>query len=208
MEAIKKNIWRPVRKTYLKYRKWYENKFIIPQYPEKREIIRSYKLKHGLKTLVETGTFLGDTVEALRGDFGKIYSIELNEVLAEKAKKRFSDNPDIQILQGDSGEVVKQLLTEIHEPCLFWLDGHYSSEFVLGNELIKTSKGAKDTPVMMELGAILSHQLKNHVILIDDARLFTGKSDYPTLQELTEFVLRFCPDTRIEVKRDIIRITR
>jgi len=59
---------------------------------------------------------------------------------------------------------------------------------------------------MKELRRIFNHEIKNHVILIDDARFFIGKDNYPTLQELKEFVLKNYPKSTFNVEDDIIRI--
>ncbi|MCW3090873.1 MAG: hypothetical protein JWP81_1942 [Ferruginibacter sp.] len=96
-----------------------------------------------LKIMVETGTFLGDTVECFREKFDKIITVELSEELATKAKARFADDPKISILQGDSDVILAQLLKDMQEPVLFWLDGHYSSGIFIGDEFIKTAKGEK-----------------------------------------------------------------
>jgi hypothetical protein len=45
------------------------------------------------------------------------------------------------------------------------------------------------------------------VILIDDARWFDGRTQYPTIQELRAGVEREYPGHVVEVKDDIIRIT-
>jgi hypothetical protein len=44
------------------------------------------------------------------------------------------------------------------------------------------------------------------VILIDDARCFTGENDYPTLDELKSFVAERKPNHKFSVEHDIIRI--
>lgn len=59
---------------------------------------------------------------------------------------------------------------------------------------------------MVELKSIFSHKIKEHVILIDDARCFTGQEDYPTIRALKEFVMKNRPDYLFEVKDDIFRI--
>ena len=114
-------------------------------------------------------------VEAQRNHFEKIYSIELSEKLFNRAKKRFKDYSHITILHGDSGIVLNKLIPEIDKPALFWLDGHYSGGI--------TAKGEKECPVPEELKTILKSSLP-HIILIDDARLFNGTHDYPTIEQI------------------------
>ena len=50
------------------------------------------------------------------------------------------------------------------------------------------------------------HPVKNHVILIDDARLFNGTNGYPTLGEVKEAAETTRPDFSFYVEQDIIRI--
>lgn len=163
----------------------------------KQNNIRKLQKDHGLTTFVETGTFMGDMVEAQRTYFKKLYSIELGKDLYNQAVARFNKYPHIKIIHGDSGVILNDLLREIHEPALFWLDGHYSAGI--------TAKGDKNTPIMEELRTILS-QKYDHVILIDDARLFIGEGDYPTIDEISSFVLGQDPRRMISVADDIIRI--
>jgi hypothetical protein len=81
---------------------------------------------------------------------------------------------------------------------LFWLDGHYSAGI--------TARGDIATPISLELEAILSHPVKSHVILIDDARDFTGKDSYPFLDNLLHKI-RVDGNYSVEVTTDIIRLT-
>ena len=55
------------------------------------------------------------------------------------------------------------------------------------------------------MDAIFNAGKYNHVILIDDARLFNGGGDYPTVEELTEYVSGKNEKYNVEVKHDIIR---
>jgi len=41
---------------------------------------------------------------------------------------------------------------------------------------------------MEEVLPILNHKVRNHIILIDDAREFTGKGGYPDIVELSQVV--------------------
>lgn len=171
----------------------------VPPPPEvKQKTVRDYAAKFSIHTLVESGTCLGDMVYATKDTFDKIFSIELDKALYETAKKRFSKFKHISIIQGDSGEVLPNILTNITQPCLFWLDGHYSGGI--------TAKGRVETPILQELNHILNHPVAEHVILIDDARCFVGRSDYPTIEKLQDYIFKRCPDRVFEVKEDIIRI--
>jgi hypothetical protein len=171
---------------------------VPPPHIVKQRTIEEFTKKFHTAILVETGTFLGEMVEAQRGNFQKIYSIELSEKLFLKAKKRFRDHPHIKILYGDSGIVLSKVMPEIEKPALFWLDGHYSEGI--------TAKGTKNCPVPEELEIILKSPLP-HVILIDDARLFNGTNDYPTVGQIEEIVRSNNRRYFIETKNDIIQLT-
>ena len=97
--------------------------------------------------------------------------------MAKRAQKRFENDHKVKIIKGDSGKVLKDIVKEISEPILFWLDGHYSSEFFIGDEYFVTAKSDLNTPVEEELRTILASR-RDHIILIDDARLFNGTDDY------------------------------
>lgn len=164
----------------------------------KETFVKKYKRRFKIKTFIETGTYLGEMVSAVKDSFDKIYSIELNEELYKKAKKDFARFDNIEILQGDGGEVLPKLLKSVNEPTLFWLDGHYSAGI--------TSKGGLNTPIMKELEAILKHPVKQHIILIDDARLFNGAGDYPAYDEIAKIAEKY--GYAQETKKDIIVMQR
>jgi hypothetical protein len=164
----------------------------------KQLTVKTLAQKYGIRVFIETGTFLGDMVAAVTSDFDRIYSIELSEDLFNRAVKKFAGYNHVTILQGDSFQVLPEILRHIDAPCLFWLGGHYSS----GN----TEKEKREAAILEELKQVFNHPIKNHVILIDDAHLFAGKNDSPTLE-----FLRTCVETRLsyykfDVRNDIIRI--
>lgn len=178
--------------------KWEKNgRTIPPPHAVKQKVINSFRQKFSAQVLVETGTFQGEMVYAQRNNFEKIYSIELSHELFETAKKRLKAFPNIELLEGDSGKILKDLIKKINIPALFWLDGHYSG--------FETAKADVETPVMQELEIIFSSTAE-HVILIDDARLFNGQNDYPQIDELEKFVLQKKSNYKFAVEDDIIRI--
>lgn len=172
---------------------------------EKWDIIDSVRKNHRVSILVESGTFLGDTVEHFKDKFEQVYSIELQPDLHSAAQQRFSADKNITLICGDSGQMMKDVLGELSVPAVFWLDGHYSSEFWLDGKFIKTARGTKDTPIEEELKKVLAAQIP-HLILIDDARLFGIDKDYPSLGRIRKMVRRFKPASEVRLMGDIIAI--
>ena len=158
-------------------------------------------LEHGkafrLNVFVETGTYWGNTVEAMRGHFSEIYSIELSPELYENAKKRFSMDSGVHLFLGDSGKILREIIPALAQRPLFWLDAHYSEGC--------TARGTVDTPIVQELEAILN-LCPHGVVLIDDAWAFGTDSSYPKLEELRLYIAKKAPDWRFEVKDEIIRL--
>jgi hypothetical protein len=163
----------------------------------KMSVVRSYLCKYKLKQFVETGTYLGDTLEYIAREGVVCTSIELSEQLHAKAMVRFAGFENVNLILGDSARKMPMLLNAIEKPTLFWLDGHYSGDF--------TAKGEKDSPILAELEAIYNHPVAGHVILIDDARCFDGTNDYPQLDELLRRVNKE-GRYKSEVSIDIIRL--
>jgi hypothetical protein len=157
----------------------------------KQRVIQEYAREFNLPVLVETGTNFAHMIYVQKDRFREIYSIELDEWKVRSARKKFAAFPRIHVLQGDSGEVLPKLLADLKEPCLFWLDGHYWDI---------------STPVKKELEALYKHSIQDHVLLIDDARWFDGRTDYPTIEQMRQQVEREYPGHILEVKDDVIRI--
>lgn len=174
----------------------------MPMY-ERRKVIASYAEKYGLKVLVETGTFLGETPLALRDRFDEIWTIELHRRMYEEACKKLEPYPHVHCVQGDSQAMLRVVIAKLSEPALFWLDGHYSGP--------GTGRGRIDTPIRKELEVIFADG-RSHVILIDDARLFEGGpehteeyKDYPSLKWVETVADQNGYD--YSLKDDIIRLT-
>jgi hypothetical protein len=131
----------------------------------KAEIILECKTPE-LRIFVETGTREGDMIDAVGASFTKIYSIELDKELYTTACARFDGRKDIKLIQGDSGVKIQDVLSELNEPALFWLDAHGDSVPV---------SGPNAAPIKKELEAIFDHPIKKHMILIDDVRHFDSE---------------------------------
>jgi len=210
------NQWisRIIKKTpiYYPFRNWVVNRRqekelvewqrngrpVPPPHLLKQQTLRMYAKKYGLKILVETGTFYGDMVEAMKDVFDRIYSIELSKELYQEVQERFKGVRHIEIIHGDSGIELGNVIGKLDQPALFWLDGHYSAGV--------TAHGYKKTPIHEELDHILNSPERCHVIIIDDARCFGRDPDYPSIKELSDFIKSKKPDLDMVVQDDMIRI--
>ncbi len=206
-QVIKKTpLYHPLRNWVVRRRQTAElaewerkGKPIPPPHIVHQMVLREHAKRYGLRVLVETGTYVGDMIQAMKTDFDRIYSVELSKALHEEAIIRFKGADNIELIHGDSGVELKRIMSRINQPALFWLDGHYSAGI--------TVRGEKDTPIYEELNHILNAPYRGHVIIIDDARDFGTDPAYPTLEELSEFIKlkRFYLD--ISVQCDSIRVT-
>jgi hypothetical protein len=169
-----------------------------PPHIIKQQMLLDHAQKFHIHTLVETGTFLGDMIYAMKDHFREIYSIELSEELHARAKSAFRKSPHIHLVSGDSATALPLVLDRIQERSLFWLDGHYSGGI--------TALGDVRSPVRAEIEAILQHPIRDHVLLIDDAICFDGNHGYPTLFELHDTVINRFPGHEMQVFDNVIQI--
>jgi hypothetical protein len=163
----------------------------------KQKVVRAYGEKFGLKTLVETGTYYGEMVAAMKSRFERIYSIEFVPALAERATRKFARYPHIRIFCGDSRVEMPKVLALLNGPSLFWLDAGYYGWVSMQGDRQRLSA---------ELEMILSHPF-SHVILLDDARCLTGQNGIPTVSDVKSYVESKFPPRAVAVEFDIMRIT-
>ena len=187
------------KKENKRLKAWLDNgKPVPPPNIVKQHCVREFARIYQCNNFVETGTYKGKMIESVQSVFTRIYSIELDAALYDNARKKFSRCSHIQILHGDSGELIKEVLGHLSGRTLFWLDAHYSGGV--------TAMGEKETPIEKELRTIFRMRAPDDVILIDDARLFVGDNDYPTISALKDLVNTSRPDATIDVEDDIIQI--
>jgi hypothetical protein len=116
----------------------------------KRRLLRETAREHGLRVFVETGTYMGETAWALRRDFDRIETIELEPTLARLAGIRFGRTRNVRVHQGDSAMVLPRILATLDEPALFWLDAHPSTD--------RTARSGA-IPLRSEIAAIAAHRI-------------------------------------------------
>ena len=131
-------------------------------------------------TFVETGAYKGNGIADLLKEprFSTIHSIELSPKWTEHCRNRFSEEPRVQIHEGDSAIVLETLIAENklpNSPVLFYLDAHYSGGETAGQEL------DNGCPVLRELQAIAKRNILGDIIFVDDMRLM-GKGSWSGME--------------------------
>mgnify|MGYP006411657075 CR=1 FL=1 len=133
--------------------------------------------KYSLECFIETGTLYGEAVEHARQFmFTEIISIEIEEDLASQCRAKFSHDPRVNIITGDSSIKMRHAVSLITGPCLYWLDAHFPGGD-RNDEKRKTYMETDDpnsrVPLLKEIESIKeSSYFPESVLLIDDARLF------------------------------------
>lgn len=181
-----------------KYNKWAESGRTVPP----PQVVKLFKIqalqeKYNCSTFIETGTYKGDMIFALKSHFSKLISVELSPLYYKNALKKFRKDKNVELHFGDSGMLMPKIIGGLSNTSLFWLDGHFSSG--------DTAQGEKDCPIYGELNAIFKSPFP-HVLLIDDARCFVGENDYPTISDLHDFIEKHKPGSLFEVKDDMISV--
>ena len=136
--------------------------------PLSNQILNDYIKDY--KVWVECGTHAGDGIRIARSSgYEHIHSIELDEKYYNYALCQFKDDNKIKIYEGDSASVLRNVLENIDEPIVFWLDSHPNGMLNINNTPLKGElKAIKDWMVTTGLKPI---------ILIDDMRLFENKQE-------------------------------
>ena len=163
----------------------------------KQHIVIAYQRRYRLRTFVETGTYTGEMVHAVSPYVERVISIEVAPALHAQAARRFAGRDNIRLLLGDSATLLPAVIESLDEPALFWLDGHFMGE--------ESGRGAQDTPIVAEMTSLLSHRVRGHVVLIDDARLFDGTGGYPQVDAFACWIQERRAGTSVRVDGDIIR---
>lgn len=157
-----------------------------------------------LSWFIETGTFKGDTIATMLPYFDCLISIELSKSLWKESSERFKNEECVQILQGDSGDMMLDLTASTkNQSTLYWLDAHWC---VATN----TTGEQSQCPLLREIQGIgtLGEQ---SVILIDDARLFLAippaphdSNQWPTFAQLISALNSISQQHEIMVVNDVI----
>ena len=116
-----------------------------------------------IKTFIETGTYKGKTSMWASGMFDKVFTIENSKELFDSTSEKLEKYENIRFLFGNSAMQLKNVIDEIKQPAIFWLDAHWCGSNTYGSN--------DPCPLLAEIITI-KQSILNHIILIDDARFF------------------------------------
>lgn len=202
----KKGFFRSLKRQHDRHRReqrYFEaisrGKYALPPQSIKLAVINSNIPTPRPNVFIETGTYYGDMVEAVKRLYGSVISIEVDGELYRKACERFVADTHVSIVHGDCARKMPEILAGLHEPAVFWLDGHYSGGI--------TGKGEVEDPILISLNQIAAHPVRGHVIFVDDARTFDGREGRPDISDVFNYIKRIDGRYIIRVQSDIIVAT-
>lgn len=138
--------------------------------------IEQIKNKFKLDVFFETGTFRGDTVDFYKNIFKKVFSVEIDQELADNAVERFKNCSNVEIYKGSSIAALEYLLpkiTKTNENILFWLDAHFPGADAHKCDYDSEKNQDLRLPLEKELEIILKLRPNyKDVIIIDDMWLY------------------------------------
>jgi len=156
------------------------------------EIALAMRDKYGLRVLIETGTWHGDTAAWAVGEFDWVITIEVIEEYYRDSATRLAEYSNVTCEYGDSREVLPKL--KGLKSALWWLDAHWT-----GHEDYKKEYG--QCAALDEIAIINSVPNQPQVIMVDDYALFPGMMGI-TPQELIDALLNN-GQRRVTIEDDI-----
>lgn len=135
------------------------------------DFINRYKLD----TFIETGTFRGESLlYALKYQFNRLISVELSNKHFVNAMNMFKHETRVQLIHGNSTDVIKRIDYSEFDHILFWLDAHLPQRT---DDTIDVTDLDTIFPLKVELEHLLNIRGSKDVFIIDDLRLYE-KHDY------------------------------
>lgn len=134
------------------YRKnlWKSGQLAFNSAPEIGSFLVYLKNSFDIKTVVETGTYKGNTTAYFAQLFERVHTIEVVQSTFMDTKERLSFAPHVECHLGSSDTVFETLLPKLKgEMTLFYLDAHWHSHWPLLSELESISKTHKDNCVIV-----------------------------------------------------------
>ena len=145
------------------------------------QIALAFKDQYNIRFFVETGTFVGSTCQWAARYFEEVYTIEASSDYVYRTSMRMRMDriyDNVHFVRNRSEDCLGEVLTHVKGLAIIWLDAHWSSDLLY-------SKPSVVCPVLQEIKWIQNDN-RNHIIMVDDARLFGVEPQWPTRKEVFE----------------------
>lgn len=163
--------------------------------------LKAVRKRTGADSLIETGTFVGNTAMRCSRAFKQVYTIELDQDLFEQASKYLASRDNVECIQGDATVELPKILqrSECNNTVIF-LDGHFSQGV--------TAHGDVAEPACELLTSLAAYKEKIKGIVVDDFRLFGIDKGWPKKSELLRAAEDSFGDYRLAVHLDQLTIEK
>lgn len=141
-------------------------------------------LPGGFANFVETGTLFAHTTLHASHWFENVITIELSPDLAAMARRSLAHRPNARVLEGNSAQVLPEVIAGLSGPSLFFLDAHWSGDssvnwdgalfagYPVDTARITAEEGLveaeRQVPLKAELEEIAASHAAPALVLIDD----------------------------------------
>lgn len=124
--------------------------------PELTPVFAFLKREYNIDTVVETGTFRGNTTILFSFLFDDVHTIEVSPKYYDIALEKLKEFSNVHTYLGSSEKVLKDILPQLQDKTiLFYLDAHWNKFWPLLDEIEEITKTHKD----------------NCIIVVDDAKV-------------------------------------
>lgn len=147
------------------------------------------KFRKKTEQYIETGSYEGYSIQlALDSGFSKVYSIELFDQYYDHCCKKFQNDNRVTMIKGDSGQMLQKLLDDNKNTNFtYWLDAHTSDS----------------TPIIQELEMILSRNVQDELIYVDDMRLYRNFNENVNIEIIENMIMKYKQNAIISYEKDI-----
>jgi hypothetical protein len=144
------------------------------------------------KTFIETGSMEGWTMNvAAQHGFEVMHGIELMQKYYDFSIELQKHNPNVHFWLGESPDILPDIVKNLTTPATFWLDAHASGPNIPGGIY-------GNCPLVKEIEAIAQSPCKEHVLMIDDIRLFgTFHWDFVSKDSVLEAIYKINPNYKL-----------
>jgi len=136
--------------------------------------LNEIKKDYNLFYYIETGTGSGFCLDiAINYNFEKLYSIEIFNEIYEKAKEKYLNVKNLNLINDSSENGLLKILHEINKPTLFFLDAHFPGADFGFTTYDSTKEKNIRIPLEEEIKILKNYKIINQsYIIIDDLRIY------------------------------------